>query len=148
MTPWVSVLLSPFRGLRCDLCHLPGPLPGPDLSCPDCGLVFYCSCDCQDNDPDHGAECEVLARAGELPARDEVRVVVRAVAKLQGGGGEREGAELVEGGGEGDHLPGREGARTFDQLMSHSEKFLASGAYGGDRRKHIQRVFDEVNNSK
>ena len=90
VAPWVSVLLSPYRGLRCDLCHLPGPLPGPDLSCPDCGLVFYCSCDCQDNDPDHGAECEVLARAGSLPARDEVRVVVRAVAKLQGGGGERE----------------------------------------------------------
>ena len=90
VSPWVSVLLSPYRGLRCDLCHLPGPLPGPDLSCPDCGLVFYCSCDCQDNDPDHGAECEVLARAGALPARNEVRVVVRAVAKLQGGGGERE----------------------------------------------------------
>ena len=33
-------------------------------------------------DPFHSLECELLCREGRVPDRDEVRVMLRAIAKL------------------------------------------------------------------
>jgi len=112
--PWISVVLNTHRGERCDGCHL----PEPSLPCPGCGLLFYCSQSCLDKDYGHKGECDVIGQAGELPDRDDTRIIVRAIIKLQDGGGEQDGMELVEGGGEGDEVPTRfEDIRPVDESL-------------------------------
>ena len=55
--------------------------------------------------------------------RDEVRVVLRAIGKLLATPviGE-EG--IIDGGGQGDTVPTREGFRRFKDLLSHKKDFL------------------------
>ena len=54
-------------------------------------------------------------------ARDEVRVMVRAIKKLRQTGGD-EGC-LLKGGGDGDEVPTRKELRKFADLLSHKNDF-------------------------
>ena len=62
-----------------------------------------------------------------VPGRDAVRMMVRAVGKLQAAAECRtDERDLVAGGGAGDSVPGRLRPRRFADLLSHKEDFLRS----------------------
>ena len=124
----------------CPGCFQPGRAPEADIDCEQCGLVSYCSWACRARDGLHQHECRLLAQAGQLPARDEVRVMVRALGKLldTAGGGQVE--QLLEGGGPGDSVPGRSELRRFSDLLSHQEDFLKSR----EKTEDIKLLYEET----
>jgi len=71
-------------------------------------------------------------------ARDEVRVMVRAIKKLRQTGGD-EGC-LLKGGGVGDEVPTRKELRKFADLLSHKNDF----AKYKEKMEDIKTVYDEV----
>ena len=75
--------------------------------------------------------------AGQSPARDEVRVMIRAVMKLRETG---EGGNIVMGGGPGDVVPGRQGLRRFEHLLSHKIDFLKNK----QKIEDIKLLYDET----
>ena len=76
-----------------------------------------------------------------VPGRDAVRMMVRAVGKLQAAAECRtDERDLVAGGGAGDSVPGRLRPRRFADLLSHKEDFL------GNKQKleAIRLLYDET----
>ena len=136
--PWVAVVISSRRTNTCPGCFRPGQAPDPDIDCPECGLVSYCSWACRARDDLHQHECRYLRQAGTVPLRDEVRVMIRAVGKLVDTGGEMR--DLLAAGGEGDRVPGREDLRRFSELLSHKEDFLKSK----EKTEDIKLLYDET----
>ena len=68
VSPWVAVVVNKEAGRRCPGCFLPRA-PDPDIECPNCLLVCYCSWACRAKDLRHKSECAFLANAGRLPDR-------------------------------------------------------------------------------
>jgi len=64
--------------------------------------------------------------------------MIRALGKLLMTGAQRDC--LVEGGGEGDVVPSREGLRRFSDLLSHKQDFLKNK----EKTEDIKIVYDEV----
>ena len=124
----MAIILARVERGCCPGCFQLGRVPDPDIQCEECGLVSYCSWACRAQDPLHQWECAVLARAGRVPARDETRVMVRALGRL-----------AVEGGA-GDAVPGITELRTFQHLLSHKDQFLASK----QKTEDIKVVYEEV----
>ena len=136
--PWVAIVSRAKETSCCPGCFRPGRAPDPDIDCRDCGLVSYCSWACRARDDLHHLECRHLARAGRLPVRDEVRVMVRALGKLLDSADDR--GDLLAGGGEGDKVPGRKDLRRFSELLSHKEDFLKSK----QKTEDIKLLYDET----
>jgi len=76
---------------------------------------------------------------GNEDARDEVRVMIRTILKLQSGS-KAKSLPLLEGGGEGDYVPTMKTRRVFSDLLSHTNDFLRSE----DRRKDIEILYSEL----
>ena len=139
--PWVAIVTRAKQSSCCPGCFQPGRAPDPDIDCHHCGLVSYCSWACRARDDLHQHECRHLSEAGQLPARDEVRVMVRAVGKLLDTGAEGAGPDhLLEGGGAGDPVPGRKDLRRFSELLSHKEDFLRSK----EKTEDIKLLYEET----
>ena len=64
--------------------------------------------------------------------------MIRAVGKLVDTGGDVR--DLLEAGGEGDEVPGREDLRKFSELLSHKEDFLKSK----QKTEDIRLLYDET----
>ncbi|XP_023323148.1 histone-lysine N-methyltransferase SMYD3 isoform X2 [Eurytemora carolleeae] len=114
-----------------------GHLPDPDIQCGGCGVQVYCSWACRANDRQHDLECPFIANKGVLPLRDEVRVMIRAILKLQKE--QCSNVSLLKG-GPGDEVPTQPNRRKFSDLLSHKENFLENE----ERRQDIILVYNEV----
>lgn len=135
--PWIAIVTHDKVKTTCPGCFLPGKAPDQDICCEDCGLVCYCSWACRAKDELHGYECELLRGCGlQVPERDEVRVMIRAIGRLTS---DNTGVVSLEG-GHGDTVPGRKGLRVFSHLLSHRQDFLANK----QKMQDIQTLYDET----
>ena len=99
VSPWVAVVVNAEAKRRCQGCFLPRA-PDPDIECPNCLLVCYCSWACRAKDLRHKAECALLGNAGRLPDRLVVGIPSTQLAQGRSTG---DGASTWEADGE----PGR-----------------------------------------
>ncbi|XP_043286187.1 histone-lysine N-methyltransferase SMYD3 [Venturia canescens] len=108
--PFVAVLNSSVRQKRCDHCFKKCKV----FRCSGCQYVHYCSRNCQKLAWHlHKVECPNMKRVQPLEVPAMVRMLTRIIMKLKNGGAQEKG-----------YYSGSE-YRTFDDLMSHSNKIMA-----------------------
>jgi len=134
----VAIVTVDKRDSCCEGCFTLGHVPDEDIACETCDQVYFCSWSCRAKESFHQFECSALKEAGMLPNRDETRVMLRAICKLQQT--KKDNDDLLSGGGEGDQVPEMKEPRTFKHLLSHKDDFLSNS----NRKDAIQTVYDEV----
>ncbi|XP_014289621.1 histone-lysine N-methyltransferase SMYD3 isoform X1 [Halyomorpha halys] len=103
--PFIHVLQSDLRAIRCDHCYSKTDL----LRCSGCAYVRYCDISCQKAEwPDHKVECSRIRTIPpnlELP--NAARLLAKIIMKLKRGGDAEKG------------FYGKQSFRMFKDLMSH-----------------------------
>ena len=127
--PFVSVLTTSCRGLRCDNCFKKLDKKKSSIIC-HCKFAYFCSDDCRDNDELHVEECLLFQRRDKGPTSDIARYVLRAILKIRSGG-------LAEA----DTVPGVEEPRQFSHLVDHFDDVLE---HSGHRRDNIEHIYTEI----
>jgi len=121
--PFVHVLAKQARGRLCEYCLLPG---GVSISCPSCPNLLYCSPSCRDLDLQHSLECSY---PDLFHASDQTRILGRLFLMLS-----KYGMEQSE------ELPYNSGPRTFQDLMSHAEKFSHDDPVVTETFSHLKNI--------